>query len=178
MKEPPPYLDTQLLPRLQPPRSHSTTPLLIHPRRRQQRPRIITTTTTTILPLALTKTRTPLQLLNLPRQRPPPTRKMLLLDGHKPQEPPRGAHAERLLHVLLDQRRVTLVGRRLQLRGQRKHGHGIGRVEGPAEEHARAVVQRDHDGRDGPLVARREVVGELGYEGEFVADLDRRRCRI
>jgi hypothetical protein len=33
------------------------------------------------------------------------------------------------------------------------------------------VAQGDDDGGDGPLVARREVVGQFGDEGEFVADL-------
>jgi hypothetical protein len=52
-------------------------------------------------------------------------------------------------------------------------GEHVGGLKGSTEEQTRRMVDRYHDGGFWPLVARREVVREVGNQGVFVLDLRR-----
>lgn len=58
-----------------------------------------------------------------------------------------------------------------ELRGESGYSHNVCWVEGAAEEETVAVREGGYNRGDRPLVALREVLGEVGEENVFVVDL-------
>ena len=86
-----------------------------------------------------------LELGNRCCRRPPVPRRVPFGNLLEPQIASGRGHANGLIHKILYENRVPLVDRRLYLAGKRRDGHRVGRVERPAKEHARAVLQGDDD---------------------------------
>lgn len=115
----------------------------------------------------------PLQLFDFPGGGLAVGREVLFGNGQEPDHAPSRPDAQRLVHVCGEQRGVPLVGDRLQLAGQRRDGHGVGRIEVAAKQHAAGVGEGHDDGVLGTLVSGREVVGEIGDERVLVVNLRR-----